>query len=266
MSTRTAAESANQGLDRAALVLDTLAAHGPSRVAEIVAATSLGQSTVSRLLASLERLDYVQRDAESGTFRLGLAFLALAGVALNEQPVFRNARQPAQQLAAALGLGVNLAVRRGPELYYLANFEGERAPKGFTLMGQRNPLHSTGLGKCLLFALDADERRRLLPYLHPFTVRTIIDHDALDDAIESIGQRGFAVEREELALGRSCVAAPIRDASGSIVAAISISGPVSALDLDVREDEIGRRAIEVADSISTAMGYVGPINASMALG
>ena len=260
-----AAETGIQGLDRMALVLDAIAKRGPSRVADIVQATGLGQSTVSRLLAALERLDYVVRDPETGAHRLGLVFLELAGVALNEQMVYRHARQPAQRLAAELGLGVNVAIRRGSELYYLCNFEGPLAPKNFTLMGQRNPLHATGLGKCLLSGLEPDERRRLLPELTPFTMRTITDHDDLDDVIAGVRRWGYSTEREELALGRSCVAAPIRDSAGSIVGAVSISGSLSVLDLDAREAEIAQRAVEIADSISTALGYAGPGNTMTAL-
>ncbi|PPG40618.1 MULTISPECIES: IclR family transcriptional regulator [Pseudoclavibacter] len=257
-----AADGANQGLDRAASVLEAITRRGPSRVADIVTETGLSQSTVSRLLTALERLEYVVRDPDAGTYRLGLIFLAMAGSALNEQSVFRHARQPGQQLAAALGLGVNVAIRRGNELYYLCNFEGTLAPKNFTLMGQRSPLHSTALGKCLLAGLSGPERRELLPDLEPFTVRTIVDHEALDDAVTAVDRGGYATEREELALGRSCVAAPIRDSGGLIVAAISISGPLSALDLSSRELEIAQRAIEVADSISTGMGYLGPRSSS----
>ena len=253
-----AADGANQGLERAASVLEAITRCGPSRVADIVTETGLGQSTVSRLLTSLEMLDYVVRDPESGTYRLGLIFLAMAGAALNEQSVFRHARQPGQHLAASLGLGVNVAIRRGGELYYLSNFEGALAPKSFTLMGHRSPLHSTALGKCLLAELSGDERRALLPDLEPFTVHTIVDHERLDEAVASVHRSGYSTEREELALGRSCVAAPIRNSEGDIVAAISISGPLSALDLTTRESEIAQRAIEVADSISTAMGYLGP--------
>lgn len=247
------------------MVLAAIAKRGPSRVADIVNATGLGQSTVSRLLASLERLDYVVRDAETGAHRLGLVFLELAGAALNEQSVFRHARQPAQQLAATLGLGVNVAIRRDDELYYLCNFEGTLAPKNFTLMGQRNPLHATGLGKCLLTGLDRAQRRALIPELTPFTIHTVADHDVLDDVVEGVERWGYSTEREELALGRSCVSAPIRDATGAVVAAISISGPLTALDLQTREPEIAQHAIEVADSISTALGYHGPRSATISV-
>lgn len=250
--------SGNQSLDRADAVLAALVKGRSMRVAEISQSAELGQSTTSRMLAALEALGYVERDPETGLYSLGLALLSLAGSALNTHPVHRYARQPAQNLAASLGLGANVAIRRGDELFYLCNFEGRLAPKFFTLMGQRNPLHATGIGKCLLAGLSSVQRRELLPDLRRYTPFTITTHDELDEVIERIIENGYATEREELALGRTCLAAPILNHEGAVVAAISISGPLSAVDLPNREKEISRIAIEAADSISSSLGYMSP--------
>jgi DNA-binding IclR family transcriptional regulator len=124
-------------------------------------------------------------------------------------------------------------------------------------MGQTNPLHATGLGKCLLLGQTPAQRRALLPQdtLIPFTEKTIAVHDQLDDELATVLKQGYAIEAEELALGRACVATPIRDRTGLIVAAISISGPLSALDLANRLPELAQTVIEAADSISIALGY-----------
>lgn len=253
-----AAEFGNQSVERAIAVLSAFSDGRSLRVSEVAQRAGLGQSTTSRLLATLEALDFVDRDPVSSLYRMGPAVVPLAGVALNQHPVHRAARQPAQELAAALGLGVNVSVRRGDSLFYLCNFEGRAAPRSFVLIGQRNPLHATGMGKCLLLALSAQERRALLPDLHGYTPTTVTSHDELDEVIASVRHKGYAVEREELALGRACVAAPILDDSGDVVAALSISGPLSAINLHDREHELSRMAIEVADSISISLGYMGP--------
>jgi DNA-binding IclR family transcriptional regulator len=218
----------------------------------------IGQSTASRLLGTLESLDYVERDPLTGLYRLGSALITLAGVLVNQHPVHREARQRAQDLAHTLELGVNVAVRHGNSVFYLCNFEGRNAPRSNTLLGQRNPLHATGLGKCLLLGTTTEERSRLLPELQRFTERTITSPEALEAGLEEVRRRGYAVEREELALGRACVAAPILDRTGSVVAALSISGPLSAIDLDRREESLSRIAIEAADAISVGLGYLGP--------
>lgn len=245
----------NQSVERAALLLRALADAGHTRVraSDLATAAGLGLSTASRLLATLESLGFVERDPVTSLYRLGPLALRVGGAAANQQPVHREARQVAQNLAARLGLGVNVARRHDDRLVYLINAEGELAPRSFTLLGQSNPLHATGLGKCLLLGCTADERRAL--ELTAFTARTVTGLAALEKELDEVRARGYAMEVEELALGRACVAAPIRDREGAVVAAISVSGSLSALDLAHRRDELAQVVIETADTVSTALGY-----------
>lgn len=249
----------NQSVERALGVLRVFTAgRSELRVSDVASGCGLTQSTASRLLATLESAGFVDRDPVSGLYCLGLDLVSFGGAVLNSHPVHREARQVAQNLAAEHGLGANVAIRRGEELFYLLNFEGRQAPRAFVLAGQRNPLHATGIGKALLSGLSPTERRVLLQDLPAYTARTITSHDALDEEIEQAIARGYATEVEELALGRACVAAPIRDATGMVVAALSMSGPLSAIDLQNRETTLARAVIEAADSISVGLGYLGP--------
>jgi DNA-binding IclR family transcriptional regulator len=257
-------QGTNQSVEKAAAVLAAFKDGRALRVGDVATRVGIGQSTASRLLATLELVDFVQRDPVSNLYRLGPALISLAGVAVNQDPVHQAARQTAQNLAASLGLGANVAVRHGDSLFYLCNFEGPLAPKSYVLMGQHNPLHATGLGKCLLMGVEVEQRRTLIPNLQRFTSHTITEHDELDRAVDFSRQRGYATEVEELALSRACVAAPILDRAGGVVAALSISGPLSAMDLDNREGELARRVIEAADSISIDLGYLGPLHAPAA--
>lgn len=250
----------NQSVERSAAVLQAFlggaAGRSELRVADVAREIGLGVSTTSRLLATLETVEFVERDPVSQLYRLGPALITLGGAAVNQHPVHREARQVAQNLAAELGLGANVAIRRGASLFYLCNFEGKRAPKNHGLLGQRNPLHATGLGKCLLLGTDRDERRELLgAELPTYTQHTLATHEALDAALDEARTRGYATEVEELALGRACIAAPIRGAHGSVVAAMSVSGPLTAIDPSVRERELSVVLIEAADSVSVALGY-----------
>lgn len=254
-----AAESAsNQSVERAVALLHVLAeGHRDVRASDLAAAAGLGLSTASRLLATLELLEMVERDPDTAAFRLGPLAFTIGGAAANQSPIYREARQHMQGVAERLGLGVNLARRRHDRMLYLHNIEGRYAPRSFTLMGQQNPLHATGLGKCLLAGLDGPGRRKLLSdtALTAFTARTVTSHDALDDEVESVLANGYVTELEELALGRACVAAPIRDRGSEVVAAVSVSGPLSAVDLPARNTELGRAVVELADTISVALGY-----------
>ncbi len=253
-----------QSVERALSILSLFTDERPAlRVADASAALGLGQSTTSRLLATLEALGYVVRDSPTGHYRLGAEVIRLGGVALNDNELRRQALGELHEVSSRTGLGANLAVLRqfSPAdwgIFYLAHFDGAKAPRTYTLVGRRNPLHATAMGKVLLAHLPESERSALLDLLPlpAYTPRTITTRSALEAALETVLRRGYAVENEELAFGRACVAAPVRDRTGRVVAAISLSGPLSALQLEAREPELARLVIECADSISGRLGYV----------
>jgi len=246
-----------QSVERALSLLSAFTEEHPERrVSELVQLTGLGQSTVSRLVGTLEALGFVTHDARSGLYRVGPTVVQLAGIALNQSAIHRQSRQIAQDLASELGLGANIAEQHGTELFYLCNFEGRLAPRSFTLVGRSGPLHATAMGKALLSDLTSDEIQALLGTRYPaYTPKTVADLDGLLAALAEGRGRGYTTEHEELAFGRACLAAPIRDNTGRVVAALSVSGPLSAMDLPSRQDELASRVIEQADQISTGLGY-----------
>ena len=255
-----ASESASgtQTVERAIALLSCFSEESDQlRVSELCTATGLGLSTVSRMMSALERLRFVTREERTGLYRLGTAAVSLGTIALNGSPTFRAARQIAQNLAHATGLGANVAELSGFSLYYLCNFEGAKAPKSFSMAGRTGPLHATGLGKALMSEMSSasvDEYFASEP--RQFTPHTIVTRAAMETELTEVRARGYAVEIEEVAFGRACLAAPIRDRSGSITAALSASGPLSVLDLqsDVRQ-ELARKLIEAADEISVVLGF-----------
>jgi DNA-binding IclR family transcriptional regulator len=246
----------NQSVERALTVLKVFGEEGrPLRVTEIARLCSLGTSTVSRLLATLVDAGLLER-GEASSYQLGDALITLGGAALNQSQLYREARPVAFEISCTTGLGANIAQRRANQLFYLLHYDGRLAPRSRTLMGRHNPLHATGLGKCLLSELSPGERAEILAVepLHSYTPGTIVDPVVLDHELDLVRRRGYAIEREELGFSRGCVAAPIRGRNGAIVAAMSISGPLSALRLDEREAELARTVVEAADRIGTAIG------------
>ncbi|GAA2803263.1 IclR family transcriptional regulator [Nonomuraea dietziae] len=246
-----------QSVERALSLLQAFTAESPERrISELAQLSGLGQSTVSRLVGTLEALGFVTHDERSGLYRLGPTVVGLAGVALNQSPVHRQARSLAQELAGELGLGANVAERHGDALFYLCHFEGRLAPRAYTMIGSKGPLHATAMGKALLSDLGTDDIEALIGAAYPaYTPRTIRDLQALTAELDEVRTRGYATEVEELAFGRACLAAPLRDRSGRVVAALSVSGPLSAVDLPNRQDELALKVIERADQISTGLGY-----------
>lgn len=248
-----------QSVERALSILTCFTDSEPQlRVGDLARRLGLAQSTVSRLITTMEALGFIERDPVTGLVRPGLQLVTLAGVALNQMEVQRQAQAELAMVASDLGLAANLAILRGDEIFYLTTFEGPKAPKLFTMIGKRNPVHCTAIGKALVANLPETEREEMLHRItYPvFTPHTASSPDEFRSMLEEVSQRGYATEREELALGRACVAAPIRDASGEVVAAASISGPLSALGLDTHGSDLVARVIEMTDRISRNLGWV----------
>jgi IclR family acetate operon transcriptional repressor len=253
----------NQSIGRAAAVLSALGESktGSMRASDIARAIGLGASTTSRLLGTLEELGYVRKESDGLSYHIGMAIVALSSLALNQNPVHRESRVAAQDLAQRTGLSVNVAVPDGAGLVYLCHFEGPLAPKAHTMVGMSQPMHGSALGKCLMLDMTEDQRIALLgPTLPSYTANTIASHQQLTSDLRESAKLGRCTEIEELALGRLCVAAPIRDSSGTIVAAISVSGRLSVMrshDVDALSEEV----IEVADRVSIGLGLITAIPA-----
>jgi DNA-binding IclR family transcriptional regulator len=248
-----------QSVERALSILTCFSDSEPQwRIADMARRLGLAQSTVSRLITTMEGLGFIERDALTGMVRPGLQLVSLAGVALNQIEVQRQAQAELSAVASELGLAANLAILRDDEIFYLTTVEGPKAPKLFTMIGKRNPVHCTAIGKVLVAHLPELEREGLLQRIaYPvFTPYTASSPDQFRGMLDHVRHYGFATEREELAIGRACIAAPIRDASGTVIAAASISGPLSALALGEREPDLVARVIEMTDRISRQLGWL----------
>lgn len=248
-----------QSVSRALRILGCFTDSSPQqRVSDISAKLHLTPSLVSRLLSTLEHDSFVERDPETGFYRLGHSILTLAGVSLNHNRLRVEALGKMQKVSRQLGLGVNLSVLDEDGIFYLAHVDGPEAPRAYTLIGRHNPLHATGMGKVLLAFLPEEQRKARLKALelHPYTAHTITDWEKLVQELQEVQRSGWALEMEELALGRACIAAPIRDQNGSVVAALSISGPLSAFRWEQRRDGLIRTVIETTDFVSVRLGYL----------
>nr|MBA3891495.1 IclR family transcriptional regulator [Gemmatimonadaceae bacterium] len=236
-----------QSVTRALKILRCFTDESPVlRVADISAKLDLTPSLVSRLLATLEHEGMVERDKETGFYQLGRSIVTLAGVSLNHNRLRIEALSEMQKVVGTLGLGVNLAVLERDAIFYLAHIDGPQAPRAYTLIGRQNPLHATGMGKLLLAYLPDDQRAMYLEHLPlpAYTANTFTNRSDLREELDHIRERGWSVELEELALGRGCIAGPIRDQQGAVIAALSISGPLSVLRWEERRVELISSIIE----------------------
>ncbi|GAH23915.1 unnamed protein product [marine sediment metagenome] len=155
-----------------------------------------------------------------------------------------------------IGESVNLAIKDESEVVYIDHIASNQNLWIFTKVGNRVPLHSTGVSKVLLAYINDQEKELYLinRELPKFTESTITDLGRLKEELSQIKQEGVATDEEEFDVGVKCVAAPIKDATGSIVAAISVSGPSVCLNnqrLQELKSIVRTRGLE----ISQALGY-----------
>jgi|SRR4051812_13031574 DNA-binding IclR family transcriptional regulator len=249
--------AAVQSVDRALSVLEILAAHGEVGVTEVAAELGVHKSTAFRLVAVLESRGFVEQLADRGKYRLGFGVVRLAGAAAAQLDIAQEGRPICEALAADLEETVNIAILDSDRAVNVSQVRGPAALSTHNWVGQGTPLHATSSGKVLLaHAPEAIRKGVLSRELPRFTPRTITDPEALQDHLDRIVEQGWASTVEEYEVGLNAVAAPVRDADGAVIAALSVSGPSFRMD---SEDfpRVARRLMAGAGELSRRLGFFG---------
>ena len=245
-----------RSVDRAVTVLEILARTGAVGVGEVARELGVHKSTASRLLSALEDRELVTQDGDRGRYRLGFGVLRLASAGVGRLDLVTQSRAVLPDLAETLGEPVNVAVLRS---HYAVNVDqalGSAAVATQNWTGQLTPLHATSSGKVLLAYQTMPGRRRLLDAarIERFTAHTIVERARLAAQLDEVARTGFAVTIEEYEEGLNALAAPIRDHTGDVIAALSVSGPAYRLDPD-RLRELQPDLLAGADLVSARMGH-----------
>ncbi|CAB1367987.1 IclR family transcriptional regulator [Denitratisoma oestradiolicum] len=245
-----------QVIERMMKLLDTLSYHhDPISLKQLALETGLHPSTAHRILAAMASADFVER-AEPGTYRLGIRLLELGNIVKSRINIRDSAMPLMQQLHQRLGESINLGVRQGDEIVYVERTSsGRSSVRVVHLVGARAPLHVTAVGKLYLAEGNAESvrdyaRRTGLPGRTPGSITNIV---ALEKELARVRRHGVAFDNEEIELGLRCVAAPVRDDAGHLVAGLSVSAPA-----DRYSDDWIPIVRETADALSNAIGYVAP--------
>lgn len=233
--------------------------NGPAElgVMELSRRVSLHKSTVSRLLATLEHEGLLERIPETDKYRLGFLLVRLAGQVTH----FSDLRSIAQPLLIELrersGETIHLAVLDGDEVVNIEQLNAPHLVREANWVGRRTPLHCVANGKALLAYLPPSTIARLLAAPLPrYTEHTLTDPTVLQDELTLIRERGYAQAIGEIEAGLNAVAAPIHNANGDVVAAVSISGPAYRVTSE-RLSEFGALVCATAQRISARLGFVG---------
>ena len=250
------ASAGSQSLERGLDVLEVVEAEGTEiGVREIARRLALSPTIVQRMVTSLAKRGYVDRDAETARYRLGYRALALGAHGGAGADYIGTARRELEQLAREHSLNGFVAVLHGGRAVYLLAVQAE-APLAIKVApGSEMPLHSTAAGKVLLAAQSDAEARKLLgtAKLAAITPHTVTDPAAVVAGLAKVRKQGFATVSEENIRGVLSVGAPIRDREGKVLAALSVAFP-KYLDSAVTLQSITPLVVAAAQRISRAVG------------
>ena len=227
------------------------------RPVDLAQQTGYPPGTLHRLLKTLVSNGYVQRDFGNSTYRLGPKFLRAFSTLQRGLNLREIALPNLKVLAKTTQVVANLGILHGSNVLYLDCIQSDDSgPVMYWPPGTLAPIHCTSLGKALVAWLPSNEREQILQSIQmtEHTPHTITTPDQLERHLDEVRQSGFAVDDEEKDLGWRCIGAPIRDHTGQVIAAASVSFVASQLPRD-RFQAVADIVINAATATSTGLGY-----------
>ena len=224
-------------------------------ISDLARRLGIAKSTAHRLAVTLVSEGLLEQDRDSGKYRLGVALFRLGALVRRRMEVSNEARPFLYELREKINESVHLAILDGSEIMYVYNLESTHAIRMRSDLGVRKPAYCTAEGQAILaFAAPEVVDQVLAAGLARRTPKTITAPDRIQKALAAVRQRGCAIEDEESELGMVCVAAPIRDDAGEVVAAVGIAGPATRLSKRSVATIIPH-VIATADQVSSRLGY-----------
>jgi IclR family KDG regulon transcriptional repressor len=258
---RPKSEYSIQTVRNALRLLESFSEHDELGVSELSRRLSLHKNNVFRLLATLEEQGYIEQCSRSERYRLGLRCLELGRSFARGHSLLGSARSILEELTEHTGESSHLAVQSDYEVVHLDGQLPENLILSASRVGRRLPLHCTALGKVLLGCGNERARERFdRKFLRPNglasrTASTITDRDKFFEHLRGVAVQGFALDLDETEVGLHCLAAPVFDAQGVVVAALSISGPAPRLSEERLLGELETEISDAAHRLSRALGH-----------
>jgi DNA-binding IclR family transcriptional regulator len=214
----------------------------------------MSKTTVHRLLATLENKRFINRDKATGLYRLGLRFVEMASLVLQDAELHRWAHPYLQRLLTEFGETVDLSVLDGSHVVYLEVMESPQRLKLAAAVGQRLPASFTASGKALMAYLPEERIQTILSEnLEQYTDRAPVSVPEVLEELRRTAERGYATAEQEYEEGINAVAAPILDTNNSPIASIAIVGPSFRLTTD-RLPALGESIRQMTKIISSEIG------------
>jgi len=224
-------------------------------VSELAKRLGIAKSTAHRLASTLVSEGLLGQNAETGRYRLGIGLFTLGSMVRLQFDLSSGARSLLTELREATGENVRLALRDAENIVFLHDFESPQMVRLKSSTGQIKPAFCTAEGMCLLASLGEAELADLLtmPRVQR-TAKTLTGEAAIRQRLEEVWQNGYAVEDEESEEGTRCIAAPVQQADGRVVAAVGLAGPRLRMKKRLFPTLIPQ-LVSTAKQISRQMGY-----------
>ena len=223
----------NQSVGKALKIIEILAQNSePMRLIDIAALVEMPSSTALRMIATLIEYGYVAQEAQSQKYFLTMKLAQIGSMVTSKFNLRDIVRPYLAKLTKEFGEASCIAIESSMMALYVDVMDGpDGMLKIMQHIGKQSPLHCSGVGKCMLLNYSEDEIDKLIETkgLPSFTPNTITTKKALLSELEIIKKQGYAMDNEECELGARCIACGIRNHAGQVVAAISMSGPVSRM-------------------------------------
>lgn len=243
-----------KAVDRAMHVLAALSRLEDATLSRLAEATGDPAASVYRVLVTLQAHGIVELDPADQIWHVGPGAFQIGSAFLRRTSLIERARDPMRALMEATGETANLGIHREGQVLFVGQIETHAPIRAFFPPGTGADLHASGIGKVLLAAMPAERRAALLPAALPrYTGRTLHDFGRLADELAAIEARGYAVDDEERNEGMRCIAAPVRNLHGEVIAGLSISGPASRVAHD-RVEALAAQVIAAAEALSLRLG------------
>ena len=248
----------NQSLKKALDILEVMVdLTAPARLQDIAQRADMSPSTVLRFLNTFIDFGYAKQDPDTSLYYLTLKLADLGNRNRINYPFQGSLRKYIKDIAIHFNESSSLCIEDNMQMVYIATEEGPaHMLQTLSRIGRIAPMHSTGVGKIFLTQYSDAKFDELVKKrgLTKLTEKTIISLPELKAEIEKVRKQGYAFDEEECEIGVRCVAVPIKEYSGKIVAAMSISAPITRLTYE-RTNEIIKYLLDLSAQASAELGY-----------
>jgi IclR family KDG regulon transcriptional repressor len=237
-------------------LIEILSGTGEMSITELSAAVDLNKGSVFRSVSTLKSLGYIEQNQANDKYSLGLKLFEIGSRVVSRINEVREGHVIMEQLFEKTRETIHLARLNEGSVVYLDKIDSKHVLRIFSRVGNRAPCYCTGLGKVLLAWLPDDELSVLFKEVKmiQYTENTISKLPILKRELKKIREQGFSIDNQEHELGILCTAAPIRNQTGKVVAAISITWPIIRND-EGRMEEYQRLITKAGEQISRRLGY-----------